>query len=582
MLRQTRKANADMQCVVFRGSWIARAAQGSLFTFALCILPFAFTIAASPLAFSAAVRDDGGMTEAKALYASGRYVEALGKFTTILRSDPRNDEARQYLRLIVDNMKKPAAVSKKNGKTPAIPAVVPYDLQKRLLRRELLAVDLATIPDVHILQRPNGSEADLPSDFLFGDKLPGLKEQGIPLLDRVAAWLRTFDQPIIIHCYPEELDDPAKNGRLFLRRYAELYSFFTEEKKLNPSRFLSTEDLDGGNGPDKEEVAKAPKGSRVVIEIIGIDYPYQDGLLPPEQRSTPWLENSVTAKPLAINPREGESSTIDLAALARMGVRKWSFTIAPQASPTKTILTQNGAGNLLKRVRWDGRDAQSGTFMAPGAYVAQLTATNNDGHTLTKEIQITILSVSGAAPAAVSRASTVSKHAVKKLKPKIKKPAAAAVKKAAAPAPVEVAKSTPEAAEAAPAEKEAPEKAAAPPAAEAQEETEATSAAETNDSAHAIWKQVIQFDANESSIKASLRASLERIGKTLEVYPLQKVRIVGVAGSEETDAANLAKKRAETVRSILIQEYQVDAKRVIVAPTKVSGKSGRVELSITN
>jgi hypothetical protein len=36
------------------------------------------------------------------------------------------------------------------------------------------------------------------------------------------------------------------------------------------------------------------------------------------------------------------------------------------------------------------------------------------------------------------------------------------------------------------------------------------------------------------------------------------------------------------VRSILIQEYQVDAKRVIVAPTKVSGKSGRVELSITN
>jgi len=78
--------------------------------------------------------------------------------------------------------------------------------------------------------------------------------------------------------------------------------------------------------------------------------------------------------------------------------------------------------------------------------------------------------------------------------------------------------------------------------------------------------------------------SLERIGKTLEVYPLQKVRIMGFASSDEPEPMVLAKKRAETIRTILVEEYRVDARRVIVGDAKVrDGSSARkVELSITN
>ena len=82
----------------------------------------------------------------------------------------------------------------------------------------------------------------------------------------------------------------------------------------------------------------------------------------------------------------------------------------------------------------------------------------------------------------------------------------------------------------------------------------------------------------------AVKSSLERIGKTLEVYPLQKVRITGFAMTSEADAAALAVKRAQTVRSILVEEYHVDAKRVIVAGGKTSPaeNASKVEMSITN
>ena len=47
------------------------------------------------------------------------------------------------------------------------------------------------------------------------------------------------------------------------------------------------------------------------------------------------------------------------------------------------------------------------------------------------------------------------------------------------------------------------------------------------------------------------------------------------------NAVGLAKQRAEQVRQTLINEYQVDANRVIVAGGKV-GSAGKVEISITN
>jgi outer membrane protein OmpA-like peptidoglycan-associated protein len=95
---------------------------------------------------------------------------------------------------------------------------------------------------------------------------------------------------------------------------------------------------------------------------------------------------------------------------------------------------------------------------------------------------------------------------------------------------------------------------------------------------------VIQFDPNQSEPAPTVKSSLERIGKTLEVYPLQKVRITGFAMTSENSAETLAVKRAETVRLILVEEYHVDVRRVIVAGGKTSTaeNASKVELSITN
>ena len=110
------------------------------------------------------------------------------------------------------------------------------------------------------------------------------------------------------------------------------------------------------------------------------------------------------------------------------------------------------------------------------------------------------------------------------------------------------------------------------------------STGDSADSVHAIWKQVIQFESGQSDLKPTVKASLERIGKTLEVYPLQKVRITGFAMTSEANSKDLAAQRAATVRKILVEEYHVDAKRVIIAGgmTTTAENASKVEMSITN
>ena len=60
------------------------------------------------------------MEEGKALYENGQMIAALGKFMTVLRKDPHNSEARQYLRMIVDIMRQnPSITASKMGSQAA-------------------------------------------------------------------------------------------------------------------------------------------------------------------------------------------------------------------------------------------------------------------------------------------------------------------------------------------------------------------------------------------------------------------------------------------------------------------------------
>src|SRR5690349_17462408 len=53
---------------------------------------------------SAVSPDRAILEEGKALYENGQFIAALGKFMTVLRKDPHNPEARQYLRMVIDVM----------------------------------------------------------------------------------------------------------------------------------------------------------------------------------------------------------------------------------------------------------------------------------------------------------------------------------------------------------------------------------------------------------------------------------------------------------------------------------------------
>jgi outer membrane protein OmpA-like peptidoglycan-associated protein len=526
------------------------------------------TASTSPEASLLTNPDISAIEEGKALYENGQLIAALGKFMTVLRNDPHNSEARQYLRMIVDTMRQnPSVTSSKLGtKGQAVtdnPAVQ-EEIRQMLQRRSRLTMDLNAIPGVKVVIQKNVNQVWINTPILFGDDSGGLKEQGVPILDRAAAWLKTYgQQPIIIHCYPEELQDANSNGSLFLHRYSELYNFFVDERKLAAQRFVSADLLMDKKGETKfQDVAPSTTTMRIVIETIGAQSPVLEDMpsLSPGQTSSQWLENSITPSRRVFNPEEGEWTDLDLAALSRNGLRDWSFTLTPaDGKSTQPVYQLKGKGNLLKRQSWDGHDQKTGDFVPAGNYTARLVSTNTDGTIKTQE--------------EIVKVERTTKEEVPAM---VEKPKAKPHAKAKAP------KVTPTAAS--PAGFTAAPVVASQNGSASVSTSATTSAASSEESVHAIWKQVIQFDTNQSDLKPTVKSSLERIGKTLEVYPLQKVRITGFAMTSEANASTLATRRAEKVRSILVDEYHVDAKRVIVAGGKTLSEdnASKVEMSITN
>ena len=332
------------------------------------------------------VSNEALLEEGKALYENQQYIAALGKFMMILRKDPHNPEARRYLQMVVDVMRQsPAAVrggGGLGGRGDLTNPVVQEELRQLMRQRSLFTLDLKAIPGVRVGFEKGATKVDIDTSLLFADKTGGLREEGVPVLDRVAAWLKTFgQQPVILHCYPEELQDPSVNGSLFLNRYSELYNFFVDERKLSPQRFVSADLLVQESIQNQVDQDKALNSStstpHVTIETLGSQSELLEGIpaVAPQHAMSRWLELSIMSSKAIFNPEEGEWASLDIAALTRMGLRTWAFTIAPVEKPTKPIMTMDGKGNLLKRVSWDGHDQQTGSFVPAGSYLVHLRAT---------------------------------------------------------------------------------------------------------------------------------------------------------------------------------------------------------------
>jgi len=529
------------------------------------------------------------LEEGKALFESGRYQDAISKFIMVLRSDPQNPDARRYLRQSVDQLRQnPTAEHRGLDGTP--PPTAQKEMREMLQKRAALTLDLTAIPGVQVNMQNAVTQVIIETGQIFDANNGGLKEEGVPILDRVSAWLKTFgQQPIIIHCYPEELQTVTSTGSLFLRRYSELYNFFIEERKLSPQRLISADLLadDAASGRVTPQASNVGTASRIVIETLGSQSSLLDGAMPSAEPHTAiarWLEFAVISQRDAFNPEEGEWATLDLAALSRTGLRSWAFSILPEdhASDSHAAVYElSGKGNVLKRLDWDGRNPKTGSFVPTGGYVARITATDSDGTIKTEQVAVRVDNTS--APETLTNkeepTAATSEPVAKKAKKRKKKKAAAVVVAAPTPTPP-----TPEPETSAAVDAPTPTSVAAPVPASEPAAAEPTTPEPADDSSHAIWKQVLQFDAGSGDLAPSLAPSLERIGKTLEVYPLQKVRIVGFASTKEDGALLLAKKRAQSVRSVLLDQYHVDEKRVIIGGARVNDGDGmsKAELSITN
>jgi len=520
------------------------------FALALCVFLTGFSTAAPTSSI-------GLMEEGKALFESGRYMDSLGKFMLVLRSDPQNAEARQYLRQVVDQMRQnPAAASSRRNPAGGSNASAQTEMRGMMQKRAAMTLDLKAIPGVKVESEGSLNQAIIETNRLFPDNAGGLKEEGIPIMDRVSAWLKTYGaQPVFIHSYPEELGDAATQGPLFLRRYSELYNFFVQERKIPAERFISTDAIVDQNGASKPVAASATGATgspRVVIEVVGSQASLLEGGMPTGNTRTAiarWLEFAVIVMRDLFTPEEGEWSSIDIVALTRTGLRSWDFKIEPETKGKPPVLALSGQGNILKRLSWDGRDAKTGSFVPSGTYVARLTATDSDGTIKTEQAIVRVQRLTADEPMPVVAAKPKPKP-TPKAKPKVEKPVTA---------------ETPE----------DPLLADAPA-----EEPEPVS----GNASHEIWKQVIPFESESDDLSAATKTSLERIGKTLDVYPLQKVRITGFAAASESGATQMAKRRAEAVKRALIEEYLIDAKRITLGATKVKsgGDMSKVELSITN
>src|SRR5688572_24940764 len=192
--------------------------------------------AASPQSGMVSPDSDAVLEQGKELYATGQYMAALDKFMKVLRRDPRQPEAREYLRLVVDELRtKRAATDPKatqpeanlpfytSAPAPQAVATVPspaVDMRTQLRQRQLFATDLAAIPGVKLKMDSRNAMVEIQTPLLFADNTGGLREEGVPILDRVAAWLKTFGyDPVAIHCLPEERDTAGAGDSLFLHRY---------------------------------------------------------------------------------------------------------------------------------------------------------------------------------------------------------------------------------------------------------------------------------------------------------------------------------------------------------------------------
>lgn len=305
----------------------------------------------------------------------------------------------------------------------------------------------------------------------------------------------------------------------------------------------------------------------------------------------------------------GEGSIIEFSVVEPpAGLTTWKFQLRqPGSGPGSDLLPLQevvGAAPVFHQVYWNGRRHYFGPELPPGRYEVVLTSTDGRNRTRTLHRWIQLDGVAPAAAVAAAPAQPVTpppaeikpgktapvpfvqltkkpkeppirsdgrkarKGAVKNRKAKGETKSADPLESEEAPlAAAEKEDKTEEfrqgkGGEPAAGEAPAPEEKTGAPAGAGAEAPAPEAPKPPAGSGSGAVTYKIPFAKGTQQMATEGDRAIGQVVEVLQYYPRENVNVVGYASESEPDAAALAKKRANTVSSLLVNRYSVDAKRI--------------------
>ena len=349
---------------------------------------------------------------------------------------------------------------------------------------------------------------------------------------------------------------------------------------------------------------------------------------------------SMGAWPASIDPKEGGGTIIEFSVVEPpAGLMSWRFQLLGPGERKGEDLVPlqevKGSAPVFHQIYWNGRKNYFGDALPPGQYEAVLSATDLKNRSRKKHLWITLEGMpapkeaapkkepllakapgksapaqqpgldeeedSESAPAktGVQLAGPTARKAQTSAPGKKKGKARASPKKAQTPPKVEA--ESPEGSDEAADKTQAgakPEEGAAENGAPAKQGVEvggaktgapaepkasraAPKAANPDQPEHpGVVNFQVAFVRNSVNMAQDSEAVLGRVADTMELYPLDKINVVGYAYSGEADAAGLAQKRADFVKKRLVEQYRMKEENMQTQTQVTDNESFRVEIYI--
>lgn len=338
---------------------------------------------------------------------------------------------------------------------------------------------------------------------------------------------------------------------------------------------------------------------------------------------------SLGVFPQQIRPSRNQGAIIEFSVSdPPAGLVSWKFQLlqpskdGSELAPLQEVV---GGGPVFHQIFWNGRQNYFGSSLPSGRYECVLTALDAKNRQRTIHKWIQVLSDEGdgdkllaaapdmdkaaaAAATAPQAASAAPKAAAGPAAPSEDMPDAAAkplvkgVQPSAAPKAALELTSKPKAApkkrkpvhrgsraaKAAKADKgraakavepkasDAADSASAAPAAAAAPATAPSPATAPATAPAKPGEYNLDFAKNTHQMTSDAEKALAKAATDIAAYPLETLKVVGHASSDENDGAVLADKRAKMVAGLLINRYQVDPKKISI--TSSAGEGANVQL----